>query len=77
MPDLTVRLDPAEAPASRVPARFWPDPHTVIFGHLVIGEPVVDGDLVRYSATFAAGPLNDGEQPVYDLRVTPKEPDRA
>lgn len=76
MPDLTIRLDPAEAPARRLPARFWPDPHTVVYGHLTLGEPTDEGAVVRYAATFTPGPLN-GEQPVYDLRVTPKEADRA
>lgn len=69
---LTLHLDPAEKPARRIPARFWPDPHTFILGHLAVSEPTIDGDLARYSATFTPGPLY-GEQPRYDLRVTPAE----
>ncbi|MGW6121476.1 hypothetical protein ACWFRF_20710 [Nocardia sp. NPDC055165] len=69
---LTIRLDPTETPARRIPVRFWPSQGAVIFGHLTLGEPISEGDVVRYDATFTAGPL-DGEQPVYDLRVNQKE----
>ena len=72
MPDrLTVRLSATEAPARRIPVRFRPNPHTVILGHLTLGGPIHEGDVVRYDATFTAGPLH-GERPLYDLRVEPK-----
>ncbi|MEV4155436.1 hypothetical protein AB0J48_20640 [Nocardia salmonicida] len=68
---LTLRFDPRETPVQRrIPVRYRPNPNTVILGHLTIGEPTVEGDLVRYDATFTMGPLH-GEQPVYDLRITP------
>ncbi|MFD3748360.1 hypothetical protein [Nocardia sp. NPDC058633] len=69
----TIRLDPTEAPARRIPVRYWPSPNAVIFGHLTLGESTAEGDVTRYAATFTAGPLH-GEQPVYDLHITPKEP---
>lgn len=68
---LTIRLNAAEAPARRIPVRFRPNPHTVVLGHLALGEPVTEGAVVRYDATFTPGPLH-GEQPLYDLRVEPK-----
>ncbi|NEW49365.1 hypothetical protein GV792_04815 [Nocardia cyriacigeorgica] len=68
---LTLHL-PTEQPGRRIPVRYWPNPHTVILGHLTLGEPTTDGDLVSYDATFTAGPLH-GEQPVYDLRIDPEE----
>ncbi|PKV80874.1 hypothetical protein [Nocardia fluminea] len=73
---LTIRLAPTETPARRIPIRFWPNPHTVILGHLTIGEPTTEGDLVRYDTTFTPGPLH-GEKPVYDMRVTRKEGGRG
>lgn len=66
---LTLHLDATEKPERRIPVRYWPNPNTVLLGHITIGEPTADGDLVSYDATFTAGPLH-GEQPVYDLRIT-------
>lgn len=72
---LTLHLDAAEPPARRIPVRYWPNPSTSILGHLTMGEPTHDGELVRYEATFTAGPLH-GEAPVYDLRTTVAEDEK-
>jgi hypothetical protein len=59
-------------PDQSIPVRYRPDPHTCILGFLDIYPMEVDGDTEHYSMAFRAAPLH-GEQPRFDLTVTPQE----